>query len=101
MPDPVAPAVDTPEPGDTPDGAEDLTQGYCIEISVLPDGSYKVSGPEPLPEEADEEKGEPGAEQGDDYPSIGAALKGVLDIVKQNPVGGDADKQFGAGYAQG
>lgn len=97
--------TDTAAPDETPApdaAAGDLSQGYCIEISVLPDGSYKVSGPEPLEAEAAEDQGEPaGYSAGEDYPSIGAALKGVLELIKQNPVGGDADSQMEAGYAQG
>lgn len=100
MPDTAAPA-DALTPGDTPDAAGDLSQGYSIEISCLPDGSYKVSGPEPLQDEAAEEKGEPGSETGEDFPSVGAALKQVLQLIKENPMSSNADQQFGAGYAQG
>lgn len=87
-------------PVDEPASATpDLSQGYCIEVSVLPDGTFKVSGPEPLAEEAAEEQGEPGSEMGEDVESIGEALKAVLAIVKANPVGDSAQASFEAGYA--
>lgn len=98
MPDTAAPA-DALTPGDTADAPGDLSQGYSIEISCLPDGSYKVSGPEPLQAEASEEQGEPGSEQGDDFPTIGAALKQVLQLIKENPMSGDGNAQLEAGYA--
>lgn len=87
------------EAGASPESATpDLAQGYCVELSVLPDGSFKVSGPEPLEAEAAEETGEPGSEMGEDYTSIGEALKAILAITKANPMSGDADAQLQAGY---
>ena len=80
----------------------DMTQGYCIEISVLPDGSFKVSGPSALEADAVEDEGQPaGSEAGEDFDSIGAALKGVLSIIQANPVGDDGAKQLEAGYGAG
>lgn len=97
MIDPAAPIADEQEPAPgAPAG--DLSQGYAIELSVLPDGTFKVSGPEPLAAEAAEEEGEPGREMGQDFASIGEALKGVIMIVKENPVGEDANGQLEAGY---
>ena len=82
--------------------AGDLSQGYCLELSVLPDGTFKVSGPEPLAEEADEEQGEAaGSEAGQDFTSIGEALKAILSAIKANPVGGSDQSQFEAGYGAG
>jgi hypothetical protein len=100
---PVDPADESSTATPSPASAGgDLSQGYCIEVSVLPDGTFKVSGPEPLQEEAAEEQGEePGSEMGQDYDSIGGALKGVLTIVKDNPVGDSGQKAFEAGYAKG
>ena len=96
MPDAETPAEDQAEGGEE---AGDLSQGYCIELSVLPDGTFKVSGPEPLQEEAAEEQGEaPGSEAGEDFESIGEALKGVLTIIKQNPVGDSDQANFEAGF---
>lgn len=97
----------TTDTGAMPDGAAmapaesatpDLSQGYCVELSVLPDGTFKVSGPEPLETEAAEETGEPGSEMGEDVRSVGEALKAILAIVKANPVAGDDNAQFQAGY---
>ena len=76
----------------------DVSQGYSIDISCLPDGSYQVSGPEPLAEEAAEETGAPGSEMGETFDSIGAALKEVLRIAKENPMGSD-QASFEAGYS--
>ena len=79
----------------------DLTQGYVIEVSVLPDGSFNVGDPEPLQEEAEEENGEETSDSGQSYPSIGAALKQVLLLIQENPVSGNADAQFQAGFSGG
>ena len=79
-----------PEPVAAPaSAAGDLSQGYCVKLYALPTGAYSVGAPEPLtPDEAG----------GDEQPSIGAALKALLDVVKQNPVGGDDTTQLEAGY---
>ncbi len=96
----AAPAADDQAGAEEQGG--DLSQGYCLELSVMPDGTFKVSGPEPLEEEAKEEQGaEPGSEEGQDYDSIGEALKAILQAVRSNPVGGDSNKQFDAGYQAG
>jgi hypothetical protein len=80
--------------------AGDISQGYCIEISVLPDGQYKVSGPVSLEAKAADDEGDAyGSEVGEDFPTVGAALKHVLELIKQNPTGGDATQQLEAGYA--
>jgi hypothetical protein len=89
---------DTPAPGSA---GGDLTQGYVIEVSVLPDGSFNVGAPEPLQEEAEEENGEETSDSGQSYPSIGAALKQVLLLIQENPVSGSADAQFQAGFSGG
>jgi hypothetical protein len=93
------PAMMAAEPVAAPaSAAGDLSQGYCIELSVLPDGSFKVSGPAALEAEAVEETGAPGSELGQDLTTIGDALKAIIGIVKENPVGADDQKQFEAGY---
>lgn len=94
------PAAPAGAPGEAEQGS-DLAQGFCIEISVLPDGTYKVSGPEPLADEAAEEQGEAGSELGQDFDSIGAALKQVLQVIKDNPLGDSDQANFEAGYAKG
>lgn len=77
MAEPVAPA------------APDMAQGYCVKLSALADGTYAVSGPTPYAE---------GEDAGESFTTIGEALKGIIGIVKENPVSGDDQKQFEAGY---
>jgi len=102
MPPDAEGGADTMADMSAPDDTGDLSQGYCIEISVLPDGTYQVSPPESLKEEAAEEQGgEPGSEAGQTFDSVGAALKQVLKLMKDNPVGGDGQASFEAGYGQG
>lgn len=69
--------------------AGDLSQGYCVKLYVLPTGSYGVGAPSAL---------EAGEDYGEEFPTVGAALKGVLDVIKQNPTGDDAGQQLEAGY---
>lgn len=75
-----------------------LQEGYCIEITVTTDG-YRVSGPEPLPEESGEEQSEP--ETGESFPTLANALKHVVLLVKENPVGADENAMMEAGHAAG
>lgn len=79
------------EPGD------DLA--YCIELYVFKNGTYRVSressGQEKAEHEATETQEGAG---GQDYPNLGEALKGILDIVKSNPAGEDANAQMEAGF---
>ena len=82
--------------GETASG--DISQGYSLEISVLPDGTFKLGAPEPLEVEAEEETGAPGEELGEDFPSIGGLMKALLEVVKRNPVGGDEQQNFEAGF---
>ena len=72
----------------------DETEGYVIEIIVKADGSFAVSKEE-LRAEAEEGPGE----EAMSYDSLGQAMKAVMDIVKQNPVGESEQSQFDAGYA--
>lgn len=84
-------------PGD--DNGKQLA--YCIELYVYGDGTFRVSKESSGQEEAEHEA--TGTEEGaggQDYQSLGDALKGVLDIVKQNPVQGGAQSQFEAGLRQ-
>jgi len=102
MPDAGAAPDDAAASDDESAPAEsDLSKGYTIELSVLPDGTYQLSPPEPLEDEAEEEMGEAGSEVGETFPSIGEALKAMLRMIKTNPVGEDGQAQFGAGYEQG
>ena len=105
MPMPAAPAMMADpamaDPAMTDDAAMaddaakmDETEGYVIEIIVKADGSFAVSKEE-LRAEAEEGPGE----EAMSYDSLGQAMKAVMDIVKQNPVGESEQSQFDAGYA--
>lgn len=72
----------------------EMAEGYVIEIIVKADGSFAVSKEE-LRAEAEEGPGE----EAMSYDSLGQAMKAVMDIVKQNPVGESEQSQFDAGYA--
>ena len=72
----------------------EMVEGYVIEIIVKADGSFAVSKEE-LRAEAEEGPGE----EAMSYDSLGQAMKAVMDIVKQNPVGESEQSQFDAGYA--
>ena len=72
----------------------EMAEGYVIEIIVKADGSFAVSK-EDLRAEAEEGPGEEAVS----YDNLGQALKAVMDIVKQNPVGESEQSQFDAGYA--
>ena len=85
--DPMSPPADAAAPAEQ--------AGYEISICVYGDGSFKVKGPEPLEDKAGEGETE---EAGETFDSIGAALKGVLDMIKSNPIGEDAGAQLEAGY---
>lgn len=77
------------------------TLAYCVEVYVYADGTFRVAKETKGQEEAEHEA--TGTEEGAggrDFQSLGDALKGVLDIVKQNPVTGGAQSQFEAGLAQ-
>ena len=71
----------------------EMAEGYVIEIVVKADGSFAVSK-EDLRMEAAEGPGE----EAMSYDSLGQAMKAVMDIVKQNPVGESEQSQFDAGY---
>jgi len=99
----MMPAMPASDAGAMPmgGGAGDLSQGYCLELSVLPDGTFKVSWPEAIEDKAKDDEGEaPYSEIGEDFTSIGEALKAIIGKIKDNPVGGDAQKNFEAGYGQ-
>ena len=83
--DPAADVVET---------TGDLSRGYSIGLSVLADGTFKVGVPGPL--EVEEAGGE-----GEEFTSVGEALKAVLATIKENPVGGTDQANFEAGYGAG
>ena len=84
-------------------GAGDLSQGYVIEVTCKSDGTFVVTGPEPVQEEAVEENagGEGDMAEGEVLDSIGAALKEVLRITKENPMSGGEAENMEAGYGAG
>jgi len=89
------PAPGAMAPGADPAmGAAPEQGGYCIEIYVRPDGTFKVAKemkPEPAPMPGEE----PGQEMTAD--NIGDALKLVIDILERE--GSDkADNEFDEGF---
>ena len=68
-------------------------EGYEICLYVTPEG-YRVEGPLPLEAEP---QGEP-AEAEASMPDLTEALKHVIAIIKENPLGDDANAQMEAGY---
>ena len=84
---------------EAPAEAEPTNQGYTIEISVLPDGTFSVSS-ESIETEAVEETGEPGSEVGQQAKSFGEALKIALDIYKADGNLGNAQADFMAGFTE-
>lgn len=88
-------------PPESPDMAETGSEsaptpskeGYEICLYVTPEG-YRVEGPLPLEAEP---QGEP-AEAEASMPDLTEALKHVIAIIKENPLGEDANAQMEAGY---
>lgn len=75
-------------------GAEiDPAQGFCIEISCLPDGTYNVSI-EPLQSES----AEPGESAGEQVSSFEDAIKSAISLY-QKTSGGDDSSEFDAGFS--
>jgi hypothetical protein len=75
--------------------SEDLSQGFEICIYVSPTG-FRVEGP--LPMEPEPQTESPEMEDETDVPDVATALKHVLAIIKENPLGNDAESQMQAGY---
>jgi len=73
---------------------EPAPEGYVIEIVVKADGTFAVSK-EDVRMEAEEGPGE----EAMSFDSLGQAMKAVMDIVKENPVGASEQSQFDAGFA--
>lgn len=102
---PEAPDAEMQE-GEVDDGS------YCIEIKVMPDGTFTV-GVESSAYEAAEEQGAEAAgeskEEGKSYGSIKEALTAVLDIVKNKGSASDSaplergmeKAQMSAGFNEG
>ena len=97
MPMPPDMAPESPDMAET--GSESAPtpsqEGYEICIYVTPEG-YRVEGPLPLEAEPQgEEDAEP---QSETLPDLMEALKHVIAITKENPLGEDANAQMEAGY---
>lgn len=67
--------------------------GYVIEIMVHTDGTFEVSKADMKMEAA-----ETADEAGESFTDLGAALKAVMTMVKENPMGSSAQGQFDAGF---
>ena len=95
----------------TQDESDSVTQaGYCVKLYVNADGTFNVEGPVPHEPEAPASESEtmPGDPSmmeseatGEPLPNIGQALKAVLKIVQDNPIGESEQQNFEAGYASG
>lgn len=70
--------------------SETESEDYCIRICVYADGTFATSGPEPI----DAEK----TEDAESVTSMNEAMKAAFNIFKSNPVGGDEQAQFDAGF---
>lgn len=81
-------------PAEDPITAPTIEEGYCVKFYAYGDGSYGIGEPEPLTPEDDDDEGAHVAD-------LTSALKRLLNVVKQNPVGSDEDAQFDAGYNPG
>lgn len=72
--------------------------GYCIKFYVWPDGTFSIGEPQPI---SDEEADANVESEGENQSDLTSALKRLLNVVKSNPVSGDDEEQFAAGYAAG
>lgn len=94
------PTADASNVGNDDGMADDAApQGQVIAtIMKNEDGTYQlISGDEP-------EGATPDSPSGQSFDSLGALLKGVLEVVKTSEMaqdGGDADEQFKAGFDEG
>lgn len=88
----------SPESANTP--SQDYSQGYMICVNVSPTG-FTVEGPLPLapePQTEDLNHEQDHEEIDEEVPNVASALKHVLAIIKDHPLGEDAEAQMQAGY---
>ena len=71
----------------------DPSQGFCIEISCLPDGTYNVSV-----ESLQSESAESGESAGTQASSFEDAIKAAIALYQQTS-GGDDSSDFEAGFS--
>lgn len=86
------PEVAAPMMAPAEEAAAPMPAGYVIEIMVHDDGTFSVSKKEDMGEETAEPAGE-------SFDSLGAALKAVMSMVNENPIGASEQGQFDAGFA--
>lgn len=82
-------------PASSEESNQDISQGYDILIHVSHDG-YEVEGP--MPTAPSPQGQEP--QDVDSSPDIREAMRHVLAIIKDNPMGEEANKQFKSGYGE-
>lgn len=79
--------------GATPADDAAMAEGYVIEIMVKADGTFEVAKSD-MKSEVEEAP----SEDTMSYDSLGQALKGVMDIIKNNPISASEQSQFDAGF---
>ena len=77
------------------DATDQATGAYKICVVPNPDGTFNV-----YKEALGGGPAMGGEAQGETLESLELALKMVIKIVQDNPPGGDAQKQFGAGFQE-
>lgn len=65
---------------------QNLSEGYCIKITVRPDG-FSVSDPKPI--EQDEYN-----QSDETIPDLTAMLKNVMAVIEENPLEGSESEGF-------
>lgn len=78
--------------------SSDTSDGYCVKFYVYADGTFSIGEPEPISEEEHAANAE---SEGENQTDLTSALKRLLNVVKQHPVGHDDETQFAAGYNAG
>lgn len=78
--------------------SQDLSRGYCIKVHVRDDGSFHVVGPIKYAKEEKEEHEDSLAQVAESLPD---ALKLILQTVRENPVGENAQADLDAGFLAG
>jgi hypothetical protein len=95
MPDvPVNPSESEGRTEDSDPASRDLSSGYQVMLYVHGDGSYAVGEPEPLTDEHEQSEME-------SVPDLATALKHVIAVVKQHPIGPSEQEGFDAGFSGG
>jgi hypothetical protein len=82
-------------PGEQVPVGPDQSQGYLVEIKVLADGTFQVK--QETMQIEPEEAAAAGEETGENFDNLGDALKEVIRIVRDNPVGESEQANFEAG----